>query len=103
MSDDQQGNDDATLSVQLANQIINVANSRLEDGMPPDLIAAGLRHAAANFSAYAFFRTGSGPQDPNTVVENFLSFFDYYLGIHEPKDQPGMGLPQTIAQAKDEL
>ena len=38
--------DDTTLSIQLANQIINVANSRLEDGMQPHLIAAGLRHAA---------------------------------------------------------
>jgi hypothetical protein len=82
-----------------ANELINIANSSLENGT----LTEGMRHAAANFSAYAFFRTGSGPQDPNTVVENFLSFFDYYLGIHEPKDQPGMGLSQTIAQAKDEL
>ena len=40
-----------TLSIQLANQIINVANTRLESGLAPEAIAEGMRHAAANFSA----------------------------------------------------
>ena len=42
-----------TLSIQLANQIINIANKQLEDGIPVEAIVTGLRHAAANFSAFA--------------------------------------------------
>ena len=47
MSDQESTN---TLSVKIANQIVNIANTRLEDGAPAADIAAGLRHAAANFS-----------------------------------------------------
>ena len=91
MSDDQQSNDDATLSVQLANQIINVANNRLEDGMPPDLIAAGLRHAAANFSAFIYHRSGGGGEDAlSAVVEDFLQAFV----LDGCSDQPGQPLPR---------
>ena len=42
-----------TLSIQLANQIINTANNRLQEGMDPVDVAAGMRHAAANFTAFA--------------------------------------------------
>ena len=38
-----------TLSIQLANQVINMANNRMKEGVDPIDIAAGLRHAAANF------------------------------------------------------
>jgi hypothetical protein len=109
MSDDQQGNDDATLSVQLANQIINVANSRLEDGMPPDLIAAGLRHAAANFSAFIYHRSGGGGDEAlSAVVEDFLQGFEYYLDRHapqqtEPAESAAGGLKNLIEQAKREV
>ena len=47
-----------TPSIQIANQIINVANTRMKEGMLPDDIAQGLRHAAANFSAFVESRKG---------------------------------------------
>ena len=64
--------DDEIISVQIANQFINVANARMHDGIAADDIALGLRHAAANFSAYAF---ASHPNagDPNVLVEAFVA------------------------------
>jgi len=92
-----------TLSMTLANEIINLANSNLEKGLPVEDIADGLRHAAANFSAYAFFRSERMPKDPNQTVENFVSMFEYYLEAHKPVEDAGAGLAQTIARAKDDF
>lgn len=94
-----------TLSIQLANQIINVANNHLEDGMRPDAIAAGLRHAAANFSAFAHRRSGGNDDQLHAIVEDFLQMFEYYLERHAPPpaEQPGGGLNSLIEQAKREI
>ncbi len=90
-------------SMKFANDIINMANASLEKGHTPDELAEGMRHAAANFSAYSFFRSEQLPKDPNHTVENFVQFFEYYLGVHNPQGEAGSGLAQTVAQAKDEL
>ncbi|NQU57055.1 MAG: DUF3144 domain-containing protein [Rhodospirillales bacterium] len=92
-----------TEQVSLSNHIINLANSAIEDGHAVEDIAESIRHAAANFSAYAFFRSEQSPKDPNHTVENFISLFEYYLDAHRPEDTSGQGLMQTIAQAKSEL
>jgi len=90
-------------SMTLANELINLANKNLQQNHPVEDIAEGLRHAAANFSAYAFFRSEQTPKDPNQIVESFVSMFEYYLDAHKPKESPGEGLAQTIAKAKEEL
>ena len=106
--------DASTLSIQIANQVINVANTRMEEGLPTEVIAAGLRHAAANFSAFSHFReaalTGSQPggdAELSAIVEDFLGMFEYYLDRHAPQaapeDQAGAGLQGLINQAKNEI
>jgi len=90
-------------SMNFANRLINLANNSLEEGIAADEIAEGLRHAAANFSAFALFRTDEKTVDPNKNIENFLTMYEYYLGVHKPKESPDGGLSATIAQAKDEL
>jgi len=92
--------EDNTLSVQIANQIINVANSRLEDGVAPDDVAAGMRHAAANFSA---FTATHGEIDPNILIEEFAEMLGYYMERHSPSGSAPAGLNQLIDQAKNEL
>ncbi len=94
---------DETLAVQIANQIINIANTRLEDGLPADDISAGLRHAAANFSAFAYFRSENKALDPNAMVDEFVNFLEHYLERHQPQDQPPQGLHQLVEQAKNEI
>jgi hypothetical protein len=92
-----------TLSIQLANQIINMANNRLQEGMNPIDIAAGMRHAAANFSAFAVANSDT-PQDvdPALFAEEFLQIYAYYLDRHSKPVEVQTGLEALINQVKDE-
>ena len=98
-------NHDETPSIQIANQIINIANTRMKEGSLPDEIAHGLRHAAANFSAFVEQRKGGG--DPESVFGEFVQLLEYYLSRHgasEEKEQKITGgLNELIKQAKDEI
>ena len=96
-------NEQPNSNMAFANEIINLANAGLQKGQSVEDLAQGIRHAAANFSAYAFFLTAQNSQDPNDVVEDFVKYFEYYLSAHAPKQNPSPGLADTIAQAKDEL
>jgi len=89
--------------VQIANQIINIANARREDGLPVDEIAAGLRHAAANYSAFAYFSSENQDFDPNAIADEFVKLLTNYLELHQPTNQPTHGLYQLIEQAKNEI
>ncbi len=93
---------DDTLSLQIANQIINVANARLQDGASPEEVVQGLRHAAANFSAFVVSRRHDKDADPGQVVEEFARLLEFYLDRHKP-DSPAGGLGKLIEQAKNEL
>lgn len=92
-----------SVGVQIANQLIDMANTMLENGVPAEEIASGLRHGAANFSAYAFFRSEVTPKDPNATVEDFVRFFEYYLDTHKPQGTAAEGFSKLIDQAKNEL
>ena len=92
-----------TLSVQIANEIVDVANSRLEEGAPALEIAAGLRHAAANFSAFALSQSKIDPDGQQNLVEDFIRSFEYYLDRHSPSGKPQGGLYQLIEDVKKEL
>ena len=102
--------EDETFSMQIANQIINIANARIQEGAPENEVALGLRHAAANFSAFVEHRRQDGG-DPGQIVEEFASFLEYYLGRHSANSQPegghgggpAAGLTQLVKQVKDEL
>ena len=110
--------EDDTFSMQIANQIINIANARMQEGAPGDEVALGLRHAAANFSAFAEYHRqdgGDGDNNLGRIVEEFASFLEYYLGRHGANSQPeggpdgghdgepAAGLAQLVKQVKDEL
>lgn len=92
-----------TLSIQIANQVINMANSRLEEGLDPVDISAGMRHAAANFSAFAVANS-ERPEDvdPAFFTEEFLQMYTYYLEKHAEAMQPKSGLEALINQVKGE-
>jgi len=88
--------------VAFANKIIDLANTEMQKGTMPAEIANGIRQAAANFSAFAFFHQ-EPPRDPNPVVEEFVSLFEHYLNQHKPPEDAGQGLSGLIDQAKGEL
>ena len=94
------------LSIKLANQIINIANKNLDDGLTVEAIAAGIRHAAANFSAFAHHRTDGNDEQLTAIVEDFIQMFEYYLERHAPNkedSQTGSGLTDLIERAKNEV
>jgi len=94
---------DETLSVQIANQIINVANTRLQDGIEPEDVATGLRHAAANFTAFVTKRGLGATSDPGELIEEFARLLEYYMGRHGEEKKPAQGLNDLIEQAKNEV
>ena len=99
--------DDETLSVQVANQIINVANHRLEDGLPADVIAAGLRHAAANFSAFVAHHMDPDAITDGRLTDEFHQMLEYYGEVHgahaAPQEPAATGLHDLINRVKDEI
>ena len=104
--DHDHGEDEHTLSVQIANQIINIANTRLESGLPPEVISAGLRHAAANFSAFVAQHTDPEAIQEGRLTEEFHHMLEYYAQVHggqHEAPQPAAGLHQLINQVKDEF
>ena len=46
--------EDRRFEIELANELINLANDKQAAGVDPTAIAAAYRHAAANFTAYAY-------------------------------------------------
>ncbi|MCP5373813.1 MAG: DUF3144 domain-containing protein [Hyphomicrobiales bacterium] len=90
-------------AVQVANAVINLANDALGQGLDPVVVAQGLRHAAANFSAFAFFRDENLPKDPNALVEEFVAYLEHYLDRHKPRESPGESILQTIARAREDF
>jgi len=95
--------DRQTLSIQLANQIINTANNRLQEGMDAVDIAAGIRHAAANFTAFAVANSEHPDEvDPAYFAEEFIQIYTYYLEKHTAPVQVQSGLEALINQVKDE-
>lgn len=92
-----------TPNMVFANEIINMANAGLQEGKDVEELAMGIRHAAANFSAFAFFRSKQSAIDPNELIKDFVKFFEYFLNQHAPKEDANKGLFDTIAKAKDEL
>ena len=96
---------DDTPSMQIANQFINVANARLEDGVDPHQVALGLRHAAANFSAFVT-ALSEDQSEFNEIVEGFARMLEYYIKRQRSAAAGGTGstgLNQLIEQAKNEL
>lgn len=92
-----------TLSIQLANQIINMANNRMQEGVDPIDIAAGLRHAAANFSAFAVANSEHPDEiDPAFFAEEFIQIYTYYLEKHTAPKKTQSGLEALINQVRDE-
>lgn len=92
-----------TLSIQIANQIINMANNRMQEGVDALDIAAGLRHAASNFSAFAVANANAPDElDPTMFAEEFLHIYEYYFEKHSAPRQQSSGLDALIKQVSDE-
>lgn len=100
MSDEEKN--EKELGVLMANEIIVLANDKLETGLHPLVIADALRHAAANFTAFAFAHGTDDSLDQEEVVRDFVQMLDYYDSRHREGQTPQSGLEQLVEQVKNE-
>ena len=85
----------------IANELVEFANNKLDAGIHPMVIASALRHAAANFTAFAFSATDD-PLDTKSVMEDFLRFLRLYDSHHRGEARPMMGLERLVQQVERE-
>lgn len=90
------------LGVHIANEIIVLANDKLEAGLHPMVIADALRHAAANFSAFAYAHGTDEPLDHEEVIRDFVQMLHYYDSRHREGQTPITGLEQLVKQVENE-
>ena len=89
------------VSLGIANELVEFANNKLGAGIPPMVIASALRHAAANFTAFAFCATDD-PLDTESITEDFLRFLRHYDNHHRAGARPMTGLESLVKQVERE-
>ncbi len=89
------------VSLGIANELVEFANNKLEAGFHPMVIASALRHAAANFTAFAF-RATDDPLDTESIMEDFLRFLQFYDSRHQGEARPMTGLERLVKQVEKE-
>lgn len=96
------GHSDEPVHLQIANALINFANDRIAEGHDPLAVAAGMRNASANFSAFAI-AGGDSPDDAvEQVADEFHQMLHYYEERHREQLQPKTPLEQLVDRVKDE-
>ncbi len=86
----------------IANELIGFANHKLEQGLSPVLIADGMRHAAANFTAFAALHAGEEYLSPDQIAQEFHSMLAYYADRHDVDHEPMTGLEKLVETVKNE-
>lgn len=93
---------DNELGVHIANEIIVLANDKLEAGLHPMVIADALRHAAANFTAFAYAHGTDEELNHEEVLRDFIQMLEYYDSRHREGRKPLSSLEQLVEQVKNE-
>ena len=94
--------DERAASLRTANEFLEFANDKLATGIHPMDVAAALRHAAANFTAFAYAHGTDDPLDTGHVVEEFLQLLENYDKRHRGEARPVTSLEKLVDQVKDE-
>ena len=88
--------------IEIANKLINFANDEQEAGTHPTVIAAAFRHAAANFTAFAYAHDTNEPLATESIMEEFLRTLEFYDKHHRGKAPPMTSLERLVEQVKSE-
>ena len=94
--------DDNEASLRMANEFVEIANDKLATGIHPVDIASEIRHAAANFTAFAYAHGTDDPLDTGHIVEEFLQLLENYDKRHRGEARPVTALERLVDQVKDE-
>ena len=90
------------LENELANELINFANNKLASGIHPIVIAAAYRHAAANFTAFAYAFGIDDPAATESIMDEFLRMLGFYENHHRSEARPMTALERLVEQVKSE-
>ena len=94
--------EDRRFEIELANELINLANDKQAAGADPTAIAAAYRHAAANFTAFAYADDTNKPLATERIMEDFLLTLEFYDEKHRGKAPPMTSLEKLVKQVKSE-
>ncbi len=89
------------VSLRMANELVEFANNKMDAGIHPVVIASAFRHAAANFTAFAFHGTGE-PLDTESIMEEFLRLLEFYDSRHRGEARPMTALERLVEQVKND-
>ena len=98
---EEEGSGQDSASTVIANEIIEFANDKLEAGVDATVIAAGMRHAAANFTAFALDAT-EPPLYTEDIVKEFVEWLHHYDGRLRSGARPLTPLEKLVKQVEDE-
>jgi F420-0:gamma-glutamyl ligase-like protein len=98
---EEEGSGQGSASTVIANELIEFANNKQEAGVDAAVIAAALRHAAANFTAFAVHAT-EAPLNTEDIVEEFVGWLHYYDGRLRSVARPMTPLEKLVKQVKNE-
>ncbi len=89
------------VSLDIANELVEFANNKLDTGIDPVVIAAAFRHAGANFTAFAYHSTDD-PLDTESIMEEFLRLLEFYDSRHRGEARPMTALERLVEQVKND-
>ena len=94
--------DENEASLRMANEFVDVANNKLATGIHPMVIASAIRHAAANFTAFAYAHSTDDPLDTASIMEEFLRLLENYDKRQRGEARPMTALERLVEQVKNE-
>ena len=94
--------DDNEANLQMANEFVEIANDKLATGIHPMDIASAIRHAAANFTAFAYAHGTDDPLDSASIMEEFLRLLENYDRRRRGKARSVTDLERLVEQVKNE-
>ncbi len=95
-------NDENEANLRMANAFVEIANDKLATGIHPMDIASAIRHAAANFTAFAYAHGTDDALDTASVMEEFQRLLENYDKRHRDKARPMTDLERLVEQVKNE-
>ena len=94
--------DERAANLRMANEFLEFANGKLAPGIHPMDVASAFRHAAANFTAFAYAHGTDDPLDTGHVMEEFLQLLENYDKRHRGEARQVTALERLVDQVKDE-
>ena len=94
--------DENEASLSMANEFVDLANNKLATGIHPMVIASAIRHAAANFTVFAYAHGTDDPLDTRSIMEEFLRLLEGYDKRHRGEARPVTALESLVEQVKNE-